>query len=194
MNIEVRKLTADLLGDWLTFFDHTVSCDDNEWAGCYCMSPHWSTELHSEKEWEYSEAGAVRNRRYAEEYIKKGIMQGYLAYSEGKAVGWCNVNDKNIYDSIFFKLPWTESEKGKKIKAIACFFIAPDFRGKGVATRILETLCTDAANEGYEYVEAYPFIHDDYEALTGPVAMYEKNGFTALDEENELAIIFRKYF
>ncbi len=36
-----------------------------------------------------------------------------------------------LYDSIFFKLPWEESEKDKRIKAIACFFVAPDLRGEG---------------------------------------------------------------
>ncbi len=193
MDIEIRKLCVDLLADWLDFFDRTVACDSNEWAGCYCMAPHWSAALQGENEWEYSAAGAARNRRYAEEYIRKGILQGYLAYRGGKTVGWCNANDKQQYDSIFFLLPWEDAEKAKKIKAIACYFIAPDARGTGAATALLEKVCADAAVDGYEYVEAYPFVHDANQAFTGPLAMYEKNGFAVHDAAGDIAVVFRKY-
>ncbi len=192
MNIEIRKLTVDLLEDWLYFFDHAPVADGNEWAGCYCMAPHWSMALQNEKEWEYSEEGAVRNRKYAEEYIEKGILQGYLAYDGEKVVGWCNANDKRAYDSIFFLLPWEDAEKDQKIKAIACFYIASEVRVKGVATRLLEKICKDAADEGYAYVEAYPFTHNENNALTGPVSMYEKNGFT-VHGTSDIATVFRKY-
>ncbi|WP_428897459.1 Acetyltransferase (GNAT) family protein [Parelusimicrobium proximum] len=193
MNIEIKKLTADLLEDWLYLFDNDGCSADNEWAGCYCMAPHWSNELQSEKEWEYSKAGAARNRKYAQDYIRKGLLQGYLAYYDGKVAGWCNANDKQAYDSIFFKLPWEESEKDKKIKSIACFFVSPSLRGKGIATRLIAKLCSDAADGGYEYVEAYPFTHDNNKAYTGPVSMYEKMGFTVCDNTNDYVIVFRKY-
>ncbi len=192
MDIEVRKLTPELLEDWLCFFDNTTCSGDNEWAGCYCMAPHWSAAMQSEHEWEYSPSGAARQRGCAVEYIKKGVLQGYVACHDGKVVGWCNANDKQVYDSIFFRLPWEDSEKGKMIKAIACFFVAPGLRGAGVATRLLEKVCSDAADEGYEYVEAYPFIHDENKAFTGPVAMYEKSGFT-VHGADDLCIFYRKY-
>ena len=192
MEIEIRKLTADLLDDWLCFFDTTTCSGDNEWAGCYCMAPHWSPVLENEKAWEYSPAGAVHHRGCAVEHIRKGILQGYLAYLDGRVVGWCNANDKQAYDSIFFKLPWEESEKDKRIKAIACFFVAPDLRDKGIAARLLEKVCSDAALDGYEYVEAYPFIHDENKAFTGPVTMYEKSGFTACGAD-DICVVYRKY-
>ncbi|WP_424245925.1 GNAT superfamily N-acetyltransferase [Elusimicrobium posterum] len=191
MNIEIRKLTAELLEDWLYFFDNTS--DNSEWSGCYCMAPHWSAALQNEKEWEYSAQGAKRNRALSQEYIKKGIMQGYLAYHNGKVVGWCNANDKQAYDNVFFVLPWEEAEKDKKIKSIACFFIAPGLRGKAVATQLLEKVCLDAAQEGYDYVEGYPFIKDKNKAYTGPISMYEKNGFTICDNTNDFIIVYRKY-
>jgi GNAT superfamily N-acetyltransferase len=115
-----------------------------------------------------------------------------LAYSEGKAVGWCNANDKQAYNNVNFSLPKDKSEKGKKIKSVVCFCIAPEWRGKGIASRLLETVCADAANDGYEYIEAYPFHHNGNKAYHGPTAMYEKNGFTACGDANGCAI-FRKY-
>lgn len=192
MNIEIRRLTADRLEDWLRFFDTTTCSDDNEWAGCYCMAPQWSTVLQAENEWEYSPAGAVRNRTCAAEYIRKGLLHGYLAYLDGRVVGWCNANDKKAYDSIFFRLPWEDSERDKKIKAIACFFVAPDLRGEGIAARLLERICADAAADGYEYIEAYPFLHDANKAFTGPVSMYENGGF-APHGADDLCFVYRKY-
>ncbi len=45
---------------------------------------------------------------------------------------------------------------------------------------MLEKVCEDAKNDGFEYVEAYPnaeFI-DTEQDFMGPVSMYEKLGFT----------------
>jgi len=195
MNIEIRKLSADLLDDWLDFFDNTAFSDNDEWAGCYCMCHHWNTALQSEKEWDCSKSNAAHNRKHAEEYIKKGIMQGYLAYYDGKAAGWCNVNDKQIYDSVIVSLPWDDSEKGKKIKSIVCFCVAPGSRGNGIASRLLEKLCSDAAADGYEYIEAYPFNNNNSnnKAHTGPMSMYEKNGFEACGNIADIITVFRKY-
>jgi len=193
MNIEIRKLSADLLDDWLYFFDNAAFSDNEEWSGCYCMFHHWNAALQSEREWDCSESGAAHNRKYAERYIKEGIMQGYLAYYDGKVAGWCNVNDKQAYDGIVVNLPWEDSEKSKKIKSIVCFCIDPDSRGKGIASRLLERLCSDAVDGGYEYVEAYPFNHDTNNAYTGPISMYEKNGFKACSSVDDFIIVYRKY-
>ena len=192
MNIEIRKLSVGLLDDWLYFFDNTAFSDNGEWAGCYCMCPHWNEELNSKKGWDCSKTGAAYNRECAVEFIKKGIIQGYLAYHDGKVAGWCNVNDKQVYDNVIFSLPWEDSEKGKKIKSIVCFCIAPDLRGKGIASRLLEKLCSDAVDDGYEYIEAYPFSNNEYTAYHGPISMYEKSGFKAHGDIDG-CIIFRKH-
>ncbi|HOV70264.1 MAG TPA: GNAT family N-acetyltransferase, partial [Clostridia bacterium] len=149
---------------------------------CY----HWNEALANIKGWNCSKAGAPINRKYAVEFINTGIMQGYLAYTEGKVIGWCNTNDKQAYDNVNFSLPWEDWEKGKKIKSIVCFCIAPGFRGKGVASRLLERICSDAADSRYEYIEAYPFENNNYHAYHGPTSMYEKHGFTAYKKQKAL--------
>jgi GNAT superfamily N-acetyltransferase len=197
MKFEIKKLTAELLPDWLSFFDNTVNADGNEWSGCYCMAPHYNLDLQMETAWEYTADGAKRNRELAIDFIKKGKLQGYLAYSEGRPVGWCNANDRDAYDSIFFVIPKEASGAHKKVKSIACFHVDPNLRGQGIATKLLEAVCADAAANKYDYVEAYPFIEDANEAFTGPTQMYENNGFTLHDNENdtnEIAATYRKYF
>ena len=118
-------------------------------------------------------------------------MQGYLAYLDGKVVGWCNANDKQAYNSVNMDFSFEESEKNKKIKSIVCFCISPNFRGRGIASRLLDKICLDAADDGYEYVEAYPFIKEEYN-YHGSKSMYEKNGFTAYGDDNGCTIV-RKY-
>ena len=119
-------------------------------------------------------------------------MQGYLAYYDGKVTGWCNANEKQIYDSVNFNLPWENPEKNKKIKSIVCFCISPDLRGRGIASQLLEQVCADAAADGYEYVEAYPFDNDANHNYHGSKSMYDKNGFTDFGKENGYTIV-RKY-
>ena len=192
MNIEIRKLSVDLLDDWLYFFDNIAFTDNSEWAGCYCMCYHWNETLENKKEWNCSKSDAPYNRKCAVRFIKKGIIQGYLAYYEGKVVGWCNVNEKQVYDSVNINLAWEESEKNKKVKSIVCFCISPDLRNRGIATQLLEKVCLDATDDGYEYVEAYPFNHGENNDYHGSKSMFEKNGFTDSGKDSGYTIV-RKY-
>ena len=75
-----------------------------------------------------------------------------------------------------------------------CFVIAPNMRGKGIATALLGRICEDSLAEGYEFVEAYPYNGEanTYDCYAGPVAMYEKQGFTTL-REVEYVLVMRKY-
>lgn len=193
MNIKIKKLSSELINDWLYYFDNTAFSDNGEWKGCYCMCYHWNEELQKKKSWNCSESDAQYNRECAINYISKGLMQGYLAYYDKNVIGWCNTNDKSAYDNVNFALPMEESEKSKKVKSIVCFCIAPEYRDKGVATELLERICSDAKNEGYDYVESYPFIHDANKSYHGPQSMYEKNGFIEHKKINGCTI-FRKIF
>ena len=116
-----------------------------------------------------------------------GKIKGYLAYHNGISIGWCNANDRlnyyrvgefNMDDIPEDKPPLDCPDKGY-VKSIVCFEISPDYRGMGIAGRILERICKDAAEEGYAFVEAYPMDHvnDNSLAFTGPLRLYEKFGF-----------------
>lgn len=123
------------------------------------------------------ETCAPFNRAQAIDFIQTGRMQGYLAYSDGKVVGWCNSNKKEAYDNINFNFSKDVPDNGEKIKSVVCFAIAPAYRGKGIATALLKYLCEDARKDGFAYVEAYPFEHNENAAYHGPTTIYEKNGF-----------------
>ena len=73
----------------------------------------------------------------------------------------------------------TEEAADSKVKAIFCFLIAPEYRGKGVAQSLLDRVCEDAARDGYACIEVYPFADEKLEfQYHGTSKMYERNGFT----------------
>lgn len=189
MNFEIKKLTAELLDDWLYFFDHVAFCDDGDWSGCYCMMYHWTKELAKKKAWDCSVGDAPYNRKCAINCIENGVMQGYLAYLNGNVVGWCNANVKQAYENVNVDLSADPEARVKRIKSVVCFCIAPIYRGQGIATRLLEQVCKDAAEDGYDFVEAYPFENDGNKAYTGPRAMFEKQDFTTVDEVSGVTVM-----
>ena len=200
MEIEIKKLTIELLDDWLYFFDNDAFSDDDKWPGCYCMHFHWDAELDNSNDWKvslsqvYKKTGIADNRQRAISLIKKQAMQGYLAYHNGKVVGWCNANDKHNYNTVrdsFFD----DVDKDVKVKSVVCFTVASNARGQGVATKLLEKVCADAARDGYEYVEAYPLCHNKYGAITfkGSMSMFEKLGFANSGQIIDDCLIVRKH-
>ena len=63
----------------------------------------------------------------------------------------------------------------------------------GVATKLAERVCQDAAADGYDFIEAY--VHEKFDSVAhdyrGPLTMYEKLGF-AKQAEREGRIVVRK--
>jgi GNAT superfamily N-acetyltransferase len=62
---------------------------------------------------------------------------------------------------------------------------------KGIATRLLERVCQEAARDGFDFVEVYPNKIFDSEAddFMGHVELYKKNGFTVYCEiKNQLVM------
>lgn len=172
----IRKLTPELCGDWLHYFDEIAFRDHGDWAFCYCLEGH--LDRKTQEEW----SNPVERREKAIELIQTGIMQGYLAYSSDTVVGWCNVNDRENYrylTEMFREIGYRpEGSADEKVKSIFCFLVAPEHRGKGIAQSLLNRVCADAAENGYAYVEAYPFADDSFEfQYHGTVRMYERSGF-----------------
>ena len=194
MNIEIRALTPDLVEDYLHFFENEAHADNKDEDRCYCVC--WCSDDHrGGKDFSTPE----KRRDLAIQYIADGEIQGYLAYCDGQVVGWCNANTKadcvNCISWLRFmtSIKTMESSPDAKVKAVFCFVIAPSMKRKGVATRLLERVCEDATEDGFDFVEAYPnkrFI-DIFSDFMGPLELYRKCGFTA-HEETEHKYIMRK--
>ena len=140
-------------------------------------------------------------RESAWEMVKNGTIRGYLAYYDELSVGWCNANDRLSYfrvgefdaDDIPEDTAPTDCPRMGIIKSVVCFEIAPAYRGKGIAGKLLERVCEDAAKEGCSFVEAYPKDQNQDSALafTGPLRLYVKAGFKEYSRDG-VTIIMRK--
>lgn len=188
MYITIQRLSPSLLDDFLYYFDHVGFTDHPEWAGCYCLESHMTLDMEAE-----IEADGVRGRREkAKELVNAGIMNGYLAYDGNKAIGWCNADDKRNYCRICENREYGENKSKEKVKVIYCFDIAPEYRGRGIASKLLDRVLTDAAADGYDVAEGYPDKgQTGIYQYHGPKKLYETYGFT-LYKEIPACYIMRK--
>ena len=91
MEIEIKRLVPGLAEDYLRFFDQTPHDDGIDEHKCYCIC--WTSADHEKEKPDFSAAG--KRRAMAGEYVKIGALQGYLAYADGRPIGWCNANEKS---------------------------------------------------------------------------------------------------
>ena len=79
------------------------------------------------------------------------------------------------------------------MKAVVCFSVAPPMRGRGIAAMLLQRVCEDAKEQGYDYIEAYPQMgsRDVYTNHHGPESLYDKQGFTLYKESGGQGVMRR---
>ena len=193
MDIKIRKLTPELAEDYVHFFDTTPHDDNVNEHKCYCVC--WCNDDYVGKDFSKVE----ERRKYAFQYVKNNNIQGYLAYSGDKVVGWCNANTKldclkcaswlRFMDYVPLEEPGTDI----KVKSIFCFVIAPEMKRKGIATQLLKQVCEEAIQDGFDVVEAYPYKEANYQSsdFGGHFEMYKKNGFY-VSSETEQGLVMRK--
>jgi GNAT superfamily N-acetyltransferase len=192
LNISIRKLTPDLVEDYVHFFDTTPHDDNIDEHKCYCVC--WCNDDSEGRDF----SSAAKRREYAVQFVKGGNIQGYLAYQDDKVVGWCNANTRadclKCESGRRYMGTLPVESPDVKVKSIFCFVIAPEMRRKGVSALLLERVCEDAARDGFDFVEAYPnkeFVNEQMDYM-GHIELYRKNGFTVYHEYPELKNILRK--
>ena len=85
----------------------------------------------------------------------------------------------------------SKTDEDNRVKAIYCFTIAPQMKRKGIATKFLERVCSDAADDGFEFIEAYPnkeFVNV-FRDFMGPRYLYEKFGFSVYKEMHDVFVM-----
>jgi len=194
MDIEIRKLTPELAEDYARFFDVTPHDDhtDKEELPCYCVT--WRADdtyaCDGNGNWNHWFKTREERRERAVAFIKSGSLRGYLAYDGDKIVGFMNANAdcKGCVDYLRNFWPIEAYRADIKVKSIFCFVVAPEMQRKGIATLLVERLCRDAADEGFDFVEAYANKNIASDAR-GPLAMYEKCGFVKCAEKDGYTVV-----
>jgi GNAT superfamily N-acetyltransferase len=194
MSLVIKNVTPELVADYINFFDSCDVCDD--FRGCYCTWYHWNSNYEKSREKLPQDEQSCFKRNLAMELINKNELNGFLAFDDGKVVGWCNADNKQSYDRLMkINIPeiWADCNTDERTLSIVCFLVDKKSRGKGIATSLLKAVIEYAQNNGYQYIEAYPHtgefnINDDYH---GPATMYEKQGFKIVGN-SQIGCIARK--
>ena len=189
MNYEIKTLSSELTEDYLDFFDHRAFSDGNPNGPCYCTSPTMDRETEAKMVSEFGDDIKGTIRRYAVEMLNKGMIHGYLAFDKDVSIGWCNASDMDSYTT--FVPDFARQNKCGKTLSVVCFEISPEYRGKGLATALLQHICTDAKGLGFEAVEGYARLSIDPEYLdfNGSIGLYERVGFTEVMRQEGIVIM-----
>ena len=173
MDIEIKKLSPQLIEDYLHFFDHRAFCNHPEWAACYCMFYNFKATSDI-----WDKRTGPQNRNEAEKQIKSGKLKGFLAYHNNKPVGFCNANAKSelFFDKYRFEINDTGTDA---IVSVVCFVIDPDYRRKGISKLLLNKVINTYSGSTYKFIESYPSTGNNDEAANyhGFYEMYNKMGF-----------------
>lgn len=103
---------------------------------------------------DYKKMKGDGNRKAIKELVKKS-SPGILAYDDKKSVGWCAVAPRKEYVRL-------ENSKvlqpvdDKPVWSVSCFFIAKEFRRKGLTVPLLKAAVDFAFKKGAKIVEGYP--------------------------------------
>ena len=190
--IIIKPLTAESTADYLDFFDNRAFTDNNPNGPCYCTSPNQDEDSIQQMVGEFKIYGVKDTlRKYAVELLNHNKIHGYLAYDGNLSVGWCNAADIESYAG--FVPDFARKNTCGKTVSIVCFEIAPEYRGRGIASAFIDRVCNDAKSKGFAAVEGYAKISDKRDDFDyhGPVRLYQKAGFAEVLRENG-QVVMRK--
>jgi GNAT superfamily N-acetyltransferase len=171
--------------DFETLFGERGAC-----GGCWCMSWRLSRTDFEKKKGE-------GNKRTMKKFVGNNEQIGIIAYLNSKPVGWCAVAPREK----FIKL-----EKSRVLKriddepvwSITCFFLAKEFRRKGISVEILKGVINFCKKKEVKILEAYPIIPYSSNmpaafAWTGFLSSFKKAGFKIAKRWSKARPIMRYY-
>lgn len=180
---DIQPVTPDRHADLLDIFGPSGA-----YSNCWCT--WW---LLTNRQWE--DAGSEGRREIIEAMVANGEVPGLLAYSGEVVVGWVSVGPRERYARMM-------SPRSKNFKPlddqpswmINCFFIEKDWRGRGVATALLQGAVDYARSRGATRIEGYPKDTSlkktaNAELFVGSLRMFLKAGFTEVSRVGERPLV-----
>ena len=157
-------------------------------GGCWCM---WWRLTQKEFDAQKGE----RNRRAMKAIVDSGRVPGILAYHEGRAVGWCSVAPREEFPRLE-RSRLLKPVDGQRVWSVVCFFVAKEYRRRGVAKRLLKAAVEHVRAHGGSILEGYAVEPKagkmpDLFAYHGPASLYKSVGFKEVARRSEIRPIMR---
>ena len=166
MTLEVHFLDAARQDDFFR-----LHCPKNGAGWCSCVAWWVAT-------WQgWDERTADENRMLRESLFARGQFDGYILSVDGTPAGWCQCAPRDWFTKLRTSYRLAPDPE---IWALTCFFIAPAFRGRGLAHHLLDAVLRDLELRGVKHVQAFPTRGDALaagEVWTGPESVFTRAGF-----------------
>lgn len=120
-------------------------------GNCWCMHFRLSTKEHNEGKLNEG------NKNKMKELVFNNVHTGMLAIANGKAIGWCAFAPREEYVKIENSRVHKRIDDSK-VWSITCFFIAKEYRKKGLSVELIQACKTFAKQNNISILEAYPAI------------------------------------
>jgi GNAT superfamily N-acetyltransferase len=157
-------------------------------GGCWCM---WWRLTNKEFDAQKGE----RNRRAMKAIVDSDRVPGILAYHEGHAVGWCSVAPREEFPRLE-RSRLLKPVDDQRVWSVVCFFVAKEYRRRGVAKRLLKAAVEYVRGHGGSILEGYAVEPKegkmpDLFAYHGPASLYKDVGFKEVTRRSEIRPIMR---
>jgi GNAT superfamily N-acetyltransferase len=182
-DLEFYPLTPERWADLEKLFGKRGAC-----GGCWCM---WWRLKRSEFELQKGEG----NRRAMKRVVDSGEIPGILAYAKSQPIAWCSVAPREAYPALG-RSRTLKRVDDEPVWSIVCFFVAKQFRGKGITGKLLRAAIEHVRKQGGNIVEGYPVepkegrIPDAF-AYMGLASAFRKAGFVEVVRRSETRPIMR---
>lgn len=158
-------------------------------GGCWCT--YWLLPRS-----QFDAGKGAGNKQTIKQIIEAGRVPGLLAYMEGHPAGGCALAPREAYPVL---------ERSRVLKrvddlpvwSVVCFFVAKQFRRKGVTVGLLKAAVEHAASQGARIIEGYPVEPKEEGdvpapfAYTGLASAFRRAGFVEVMRRSETRPIMR---
>ncbi len=143
-------------------------------GGCWCM---WLRRSAAE----FERNKGAGNKAALRALVRSGPAPGILAYDGEIPVGWCAVAPREDYPRLERSRTLARLDD-TPVWSVTCFFVAREYRRRGLTTALLRAAVRFARTRGARIVEGYPndtagrSLPDAF-AWHGVVPTFERAGF-----------------
>jgi GNAT superfamily N-acetyltransferase len=183
LELSFRPATPDLWPDLETLFGPRGAC-----GGCWCM--YWRL-----KRSDYEIQKGEPNRLSLKAVIDSGEVPGLIAYAGATPVGWVSVGPRQAFPTLQ-RSRILKPVDATPVWSVVCFFVARDYRRKGVTVELLKAAREYARQNGARVVEGYPVEPKEGRApdvfvFTGLASAFRQAGFEEVLRRSDTRPIMR---
>jgi GNAT superfamily N-acetyltransferase len=127
--------------------------------------------------------------------VESGEIPGILAYQNNKPIGWCSVAPREQFHSLN-RSPVLKKRDETPVWSIVCFFIAKEYRSKGVTLHLINAAIEYVRRNGGKVIEAYPTVPRGrhlapVSSFMGVPSVFEQAGFVEYARPSKSKVIMR---